>query len=359
MSVRVDLDDRSYDIIIEEGIFESFHESSIFEKYSNIVVITDENVYGLYEKTINSGHYKKVIVLPAGETTKQIQYLEEIWNQLVELKLDRASLIIVIGGGVIGDIGGFAAASYMRGIDFVQVPTTLLAQVDSSVGGKVGINHPGGKNILGAFHQPQAVFIDLNVLKTLPEREFKSGLGEVVKYGVIWDKDFFEFMEDNAEEILSMDAGVISTIIGRCCEIKADIVKQDEFECGIRAVLNYGHTAGHGLENVFHYEKILHGEGVIFGMVVEGIMAMHRGLFSKEDFEIQNRLIEKLNLGFKVPAFNMSEYLDAITLDKKNTNNSINFILPTKIGEVVKIDGVQFKEIENATVKALDLNLFQ
>lgn len=359
MKVHVNLADRSYDIQVEAGLMDRLLSIPEFKKYKKIIALTDSNVYKIYQKQIDSASFLKVIILPPGEETKSFSFLQQIWDQMVALKLDRKSLLVVIGGGVMGDLGGFAAATYMRGIDFVQIPTTLLSQVDSSVGGKTGINHPNGKNLLGAFYQPIAVYIDPNVLKTLPINEFKSGLGEVVKYGVIRDENFFEYLRQNASDILTLKNDVLIKIIAKCCEIKAEVVGADEKETGVRAILNYGHSAAHGLENVCQYKGVLHGQAVVFGMDVEMHIAAHRGLVLEKDFARQRSLFDALKLGFPVPTFELEKYLSAITMDKKNTNDRLSFVLPTKIGEVLLYDNINFEEITESTKHAIRSPIFQ
>lgn len=359
MIVHVSLGERSYDIHIEPGVMDSLSTIPEFKKYKKIIALTDTNLYRLYKDQIESAKFQKVVILPPGEETKSFDFLQQIWDEMVGLRLDRKSLLVVIGGGVLGDLGGFAASTYMRGIDFIQIPTTLLSQVDSSVGGKTGINHSSGKNLIGAFYQPKAVYIDVNVLKTLPENEFKSGLGEVVKYGVIRDELFFEYLREHAEEILAIRSDVLSYVVSNCCKIKADVVGADEKENGVRAILNYGHSVAHGLENVCNYQGVFHGQAVTFGMDVEMYIAARRGLVLEKDFARQRALINALRLGFKVPSFDMEKYLSAITLDKKNVNDRLNFVLPTKIGDVKMVDNINFEEIAECTKNALRYPNFQ
>jgi 3-dehydroquinate synthase len=359
MKVHVGLGERSYEIKIEAGFIDKLSSIPEFNKYKKIIALTDSNVYRIYQKQIDAASFLKVIQLPPGEETKSFAFLQQVWDHMVELKLDRKSLLVLIGGGVIGDLGGFAAATYMRGIDFVQIPTTLLSQVDSSVGGKTGINHPHGKNLLGAFYQPKAVYIDPNVLKTLPVNEFKSGLGEVVKFGVIRDESFFEYLRENASDILALKNEALIKIIAKCCSIKAEVVGADEKENGVRAILNYGHSAAHGLENVCQYKGVLHGQAVAFGMDVEMCIAAHRGLVLEKDFARQRALLDALQLGFYVPPFEMEKYLSAITMDKKNTNDRLSFVLPTRIGEVLLYDNINFEEISESTKNTLRSPIFK
>lgn len=359
MKVRVDLGERAYEILIEGGLLHKLESLPVFKKYKKNLIVTDENVFSLYRKQIEQIPHIDVLVLPAGEESKSTSYLQKIWDACCKNRLDRKSLLTVFGGGVMGDLGGFAAATYMRGIDFVQIPTTLLSQVDSSVGGKTGINHDSGKNLIGAFYQPQAVLIDPGVLKTLPSREYIAGLAEVLKYGVIWDREFFDFLVKEKVAIQKLDLEILTKIIAKCCEIKAEVVKQDEREGGIRAILNYGHSAGHGLENVMAYKGLLHGEAVIVGMDIEMQIAIARKMVSGVEVELQRNAMRELGLAVEIPPFDMQEYLDAIVLDKKNTEQSLNFVLPERIGKVSMVNGITFDEIKTATLKTLGCSLFQ
>ena len=358
MKVHVSLGERSYDINIEAGLMEQLATMKEFKKYKKVIALTDSNIYRIYQKQIEAAPFLKVIQIPPGEETKSFAFLQQVWDHMVAIKLDRKSLLVLIGGGVIGDLGGFAAATYMRGIDFVQIPTTLLSQVDSSVGGKTSINHPQGKNLLGAFYQPKAVYIDPNVLKTLPVNEFKSGLGEVVKYAVIRDESFFEYLRESASDILALKSDDLIKIIAKCCTIKADVVGIDERENGLRAILNYGHSAAHGLENVCQYKGVFHGQAVAFGMDVEMFIATRRGLVLEKDFARQRAVLATLKLVFSVPSFAMDKYLSAISMDKKNTDDCLSFVLPKKIGEVVLLDNINYEEIAESTKNTLRCPIF-
>jgi 3-dehydroquinate synthase len=257
---------------------------------------------------------------------------------------DRKTLVVVVGGGVVGDLAGFAAASYARGLGFIQVPTTLLAMVDSSVGGKTGINHPRGKNLIGAFHQPKGVVIDLETLKTLPDREYRAGLSEVVKYGVILDRDFFEYLENHTDELNQRAVGALQHVVSRSCELKADVVRQDEFETtGLRAVLNYGHTFAHAFEALAGYGTLLHGEAVSIGMICASRLAEKLGRITATDTQRQVNLLRMLNLPVDVPA-ELCTQKDAIVaammLDKKTEGRELRFVLPSTIGHVEIVKGV-------------------
>ena len=270
----------------------------------------------------------EVITIPDGEEYKKLETVESILNALFEHKFDRKSLLIAFGGGVIGDMTGFTASLYQRGIDFIQIPTTLLSQVDASVGGKTGVNNKYGKNLIGAFYQPKAVYIDPAFLKTLPEREFAAGVAEIVKMAVMFDKDYFEFLV----EADLKDEEVLKETIRRSVELKAWVVNQDEKEAGIRAVLNYGHTFGHVVENETNYTTYLHGEAVAIGMVMANALAVELGLMNEEEAERIKTLLEKSSLPTTYEIKDVDDFYEHFFLDKKSANNSIKFILPQGIG---------------------------
>jgi 3-dehydroquinate synthase len=262
-------------------------------------------------------------------------WVRKIYERLLKARLDRKSVMVALGGGVVGDITGFAAATYMRGIDFAQVPTTLLAQVDSSVGGKTGVNHRLAKNMIGAFWQPRLVWVDVQTLRTLPRREFLAGLAEVIKYGIIRDEDFFDFLEGNRDRVLEMDDDSLARIIGRSCEIKAEVVSRDERESGLRAILNYGHTIGHAIETVTSYRKYLHGEAVAAGMGVEASISKTMGLIEEDQVARIKALIEAYGLPASAPEVRgLDALLSTMQLDKKTVSGELTFILPEKIGAV-------------------------
>ena len=284
LSVHVQLGPRSYDILIGSGNLGQIGSwVSGLRKLTHAVVITDSNVEPTHavpcaESLAETGANVDLLVVEPGEASKSVEMAARMWDRLLEYGTDRKSVIVAAGGGVIGDLAGFVAATFARGLAFVQVPTTLLAQVDSSVGGKVGINLPGAKNMVGAFWQPAGVLIDTEVLRTLPEREYRSGLAEVVKYGVILDAEFFDYLEQHVAELNRRQADVLRSVVARCCRLKADVVEQDERETtGLRAVLNYGHTFGHALETESGYGEFLHGEAVAIGMVCAARLAERLG----------------------------------------------------------------------------------
>jgi len=261
-------------------------------------------------------------------------------TQMLELGCDRNSVVLAFGGGVVGDIAGFVASVYKRGIPYLQVPTTLLAQVDSSLGGKTGVNHPLGKNMIGTFYQPKMVWTDLTVLQTLPKREIVCGLGEIIKYGVIKDAELFKLVEDRLHEIVALDLELLQEIVLRCCQIKAGIVAEDEKETGPRMVLNFGHTIGHALEAEMGYKKISHGEALLLGMLAESRMALNLNILDIGDFQRIERLISRFELSGKLNRVEVGRLLKFIKADKKSSSGHTKFVLPRKIGEVEIVDEV-------------------
>jgi 3-dehydroquinate synthase len=356
--VAVSLGDRSYEIALTRaglGGFAETLEAWLVRRGQKAgggrlaVVVTDDNVRERYAVPISGGLQRAgwnahVVSLPPGEQTKSQESVARIHDRLVDWQADRQTLVIAVGGGVIGDLAGFVAATYARGIPFVQVPTTLLAQVDSSVGGKVGINHPRGKNLIGAFYQPLGVFIDTSLLATLPERDYRSGLAEVIKYGVILDADFFESLERNAAAINQRAPEVLRSIVARSCRLKADVVENDEFErSGLRAVLNYGHTFAHAFEALFGYGELLHGEAVAIGMVYASRLAERLGRIAPAVTTRQVSLLKGVGLPTQLPTTNRptaAALLECMRLDKKTVAGKLRFVLPTKLGhvELVTVD---------------------
>jgi len=344
-SVQVKLEDdspsdRSYAIDIEAGLWKRvpLMLTHLFPKRS-WAVVTTAPIAKLYSSKLKSlaalSPLNKLIVLPDGEKYKTLQTLEKIYTALIKVRADRKTALIVVGGGVVGDIGGFAAASYLRGIPFVQIPTTLLAQVDSSVGGKTGVDLPQGKNLVGAFYQPKWVAIDLDFLKTLPQREFLCGLAEVVKYGVIWDEKFFSYLENNVGNILKKKSETLEHIIERSCAIKAEVVSKDEREGGLRAILNFGHTLGHAIETLSGYKAIKHGEAVSRGMMFASKLSSARGLCGDAVSERLKSLLQSLGLPVTWPDFKKSQYARVMAIDKKASHGKINFVAVKSIGEVI------------------------
>jgi 3-dehydroquinate synthase len=282
-----------------------------------------------------------VLTTPHGESSKCVQQAEYFWNKLLDLAADRQTLIAALGGGVVGDLAGFVAAGYARGLDWLQFPTTLLAQVDSSVGGKVGVNLPAAKNMVGAFWQPRGVVIDLHVLASLPDREYRSGLAEVVKYGVILDEEFFAYLEQHVAAINQRDLDVLQKVVARCCRLKADVVERDERETlGLRAVLNYGHTFAHAFETETSYGEFLHGEAVSIGMCCAARLARSLGRVKDGFVHRQQALLEALGLPVQPPRLQASQLLAAMRRDKKSAAGKLRFILPTRLGHVETVPDI-------------------
>lgn len=334
----IDLGEKSYEIHIDGDLLESVE--SYCGKGDKYLIITDENVDNLYSNKIltllgNKEIYK--IVLPSGEGSKKLKTVEEILEIMLDSGLTRKSRIIALGGGVVGDIAGFCASIYMRGIDFIQVPTTLLSQVDSSVGGKTGVNMPKGKNIVGSFYQPKAVVIDTKTLKTLSQRELISGIGEVIKYGVIYDYEFLRYINTNLPKIFEIDEKIMKKVIKRCCEIKAEIVSKDEKEEGLRKILNYGHTIGHGLEAATNYKKYTHGEAVLIGMYYEALMSKKLGYIDEPYYNEIATIIKSIGVPLELHETPWIELIDYMMKDKKNKDGKISFILPMGKGKVLEM----------------------
>jgi 3-dehydroquinate synthase len=338
--IKVELGERSYNIHIGSDMAAGLAKTIMDFRFSRTALISNPTVYGLYGGTMlrsleENGLDVSAVIIPDGEGYKDLLWAYYIYGELLKRKLDRASAIIALGGGVIGDIAGFVAATYMRGISFVQVPTTLLAQVDSSVGGKTGVNHPMGKNMIGAFYQPRLVWTDVNTLRTLPKREFLAGMSEVIKYGVIWDEGLFRYLEDNRTKILGLEKDALTHIIKRSCEIKAEVVSKDEREGGLRAVLNYGHTIGHAIETATGYTTYIHGEAVAMGMHCAARLASSLGMMDKAAVERIRSLIVSYDLPAEVPSdLEPEELFLAMQLDKKAVAGKMKFVLSEKIGSV-------------------------
>lgn len=339
--VKVPLGDRSYPIYIGANLLKNIGKLCVDHKVARtVVVITDKNVARYYLQMVKASLEKKnffvrSIVLPPRERQKSLQTAEKIYTKLLEWNIERNSAIIALGGGVIGDLAGFIAATYQRGIGFIQIPTSLLAQVDSSIGGKVGINHPLAKNMIGAFFQPQFVLADTSVLKTLPKRELICGMGEVVKYGVILDKKFFSFIEQNLNKALSGDTKILSSIIRRCCELKAHVVSRDEKEQNVRTILNFGHTIGHALERAGKFTHLKHGEAILYGMIAETNIAFAAGMISFADKERMECLIQKIPIpSLRSLRLRNTELFGTMRKDKKVKDGFIRMTLPYAIGKI-------------------------
>jgi 3-dehydroquinate synthase len=340
--VSVELGNRSYAIKIAPGLLKQLGgECARLKLGDRCAIITDTNVGKIfakaaYESLVKAGFEPSLITVPSGEKSKNLRTVHNCHDQLAEQRLERKSFIIALGGGVVGDLAGFVAATYLRGIPFVQVPTTLLAQVDSSVGGKTGVNLRAGKNLVGAFYQPRLVLCDLETLKTLPEREFRAGLAEVVKYGVIYDAKLFAQLEHEMPGILRRNLKTLSQIIARCCEIKAEVVSLDETENGLRAILNFGHTIGHAIENSSGYGKFLHGEAIAIGQVAAAKLSQKiLGLRQDEAARIEKLFLNAgLPVGIKLNSARRKKLFAAMLLDKKVSGGEVKFVLAEKIGRV-------------------------
>jgi 3-dehydroquinate synthase len=331
-SITVELGERSYPIVIGSGLLGGGFDLSACVDGPDCLVVTNETVEPLYLEALTAdltGKQVRAISLPDGEAYKTLETVEDILDTLIEGGANRDTTVVALGGGVVGDIAGFAAACYMRGVEFIQVPTTLLAQVDSSVGGKTGVNHASGKNLIGAFHQPRAVLIDTETLQTLPDRELKAGLAEVIKYGAIVDAEFFAWLEANVDALLARDPQALAVAIRRSCELKAEIVAEDERESGRRAILNFGHTFGHAIERCQGYGEWLHGEAVAAGMVMAAQL-------SSGDIALAERignLLARAGLPTRPPAFPALDLLAAMGMDKKLQQKRLRFVLLRGLGE--------------------------
>lgn len=337
MELKVNLGENSYPIIIEKGSIKNIgkHLKDKF-KGKKVSIISDNIVYGIYGDSIKKGleadgYTAKAIVIPAGEKSKSFSILPSIYNELLEFKLTRTDIILALGGGVVGDLAGFVASTYLRGVPFLQVPTTLLAQVDSSVGGKVGVDLEKGKNLVGSFYHPKLVIIDPEVLNTLSDRIFKDGLAEVIKYGCIKDKDLFYKLKGYKDKKALIED--IEEIIYNCCDIKRKVVEEDEKDTGERMLLNFGHTLGHAIEQYYKYERYTHGEGVAIGMYQIMKSAYSKGLVAEGVAEEIKDILIKYDLPYSLDGENIDELINVIKLDKKNINNSLSLILLKEIGE--------------------------
>jgi 3-dehydroquinate synthase len=361
--VAVALGPRSYEIAIDSAHLDTWADllpGWVQRRWNKrpaggtALIVTDRHVASTHaavaaESLRRIGWRTTCVELEPGEQSKSLDVAAALYDALVDMQADRRTLVVAVGGGVVGDTAGFAAATYARGLPFVQIPTTLLAQVDSSVGGKVGINHPRGKNLIGAFHQPIGVYIDTATLTTLPDRDYRSGLAEVVKYGVILDADFFAYLEANIAGLNRRDSQVLKHIVARSCRLKADVVEQDEYEeSGLRTVLNYGHTFGHAYEALCGYGSLMHGEAVAIGMVHASHLAERLGRVGSSVTERLVRLLDSFGLPTRLPApiqLNPAAILDRMRLDKKTLDGTLRFVLPTAIGHVELIDTVPEEKV--------------
>lgn len=353
--VRVELGERSYDIVIGDGLLSQAVEwLRPLKLGKHGVIITDTNVAPLYGKPLREalkagGFTVEILDVSAGEESKSLRQANRLFEKLPSLGLDRQSFVIALGGGVVGDLAGFVAASYMRGIALVQMPTTLLAQMDSSVGGKVGVNLPQGKNLVGAFYQPRLVLADTSTLATLPERELRAGFAEVIKHGAIRDAEFFAWLEREYQRVLSLDASAVTHVVRRCCEIKAEVVSADERESGLRAILNFGHTIGHAMEALTEYVGLLHGEAISMGMRFAANLSVKRAGLAQSEADRLEALIAASGLPTRLgQKFEIDQLIAAMRLDKKAQNGRLRFVLLKRLGETVISNTVTDTDIEEA-----------
>jgi len=347
--ITVNLPQQSYEIAIAPGCLSRLGEYvAELNLGKKVLLVSNPTIFQHYgQKAIASlqdaGCEVVHHIIPPGEPYKTLDSIQKIYDAALANRLERSSIMVALGGGVIGDMTGFASATWLRGINFVQVPTSLLAMVDAAIGGKTGVNHPQGKNLIGAFHQPSLVLIDPDVLQTLPVRELRAGMAEVIKYGVIWDAELFAQMEKskNLSQLRYIKAELMDFILTCSCQAKADVVSKDEKEAGLRAILNYGHTIGHAVESLTGYTQFIHGEAVAIGMVAAGKIAMHLGMWPQSDAQRQDQLIQKAGLPTQLPGdLDIDAIVDALQTDKKVKDGKVRFILPKQIGVVEITDKV-------------------
>ncbi len=355
--ILVPIEKNSYEVSIKSGLLFEIGDRLVelgIKNTRKILIISNKEIANLFGNDLlinlkKNNYTAKIFIIKAGETYKNTITVNEIYDEAFKYGMERGSLMIALGGGIVGDITGFVSATWLRGLDYIQIPTTLLSMVDSSVGGKTGVNHPKGKNLIGAFNQPKAVFIDTNTLKTLPAREFRAGMAEIIKYGVISDKELFEYLEEktNLENIIKLDNKSLLRIIKKSVEIKSDIVSKDEREKGIRAFLNYGHSFGHVIENLCGYGEYLHGEAISIGMRIAGEIALNRELWGEEENIRQNNLIKNYGLPIEIPKLKRSDVMRILMGDKKVQDGKLRFILPNTIGEVAIYKDILEEEFLN------------
>jgi 3-dehydroquinate synthase len=338
MVIPVRLGSQSYTIVVERGALPRLAEHlRALRVGRRVALVSSPQIIRLHGKLVadrlrEAGFEVSVAEVPDGEAAKQLAVAERCWDSLLQAGLDRTSTVLALGGGAVGDVAGFVAATYMRGVNFVQLPTTVLAQVDASIGGKTAIDHPKAKNLIGAFHQPRLVVVDPLTIDTLPGRDFRSGLAEVVKHGAVLDASYFALLERETASILARDPAILEDVIGGSCRLKASVVERDERESDLRAVLNYGHTLGHALEASSGYARWTHGEAVALGMVGEARLARRRGLASDETVARQERLLEALGLPVRAPGIAVDTVMEAMSHDKKAKDGRIPFVLAPEIG---------------------------
>ena len=351
--VRVRLGSNAYNIHIGSGLLmQTGHLLEEIGFGDKLVIITDPRVKSLYGDTLkqnltSNGFKVTILEVPEGEEQKSLETAGRLYQELTDFYAERATPILALGGGVIGDLAGFVAATYMRGVPLIQLPTTLLAQGDSSIGGKVAVNHGLLKNKIGAFYHPRLTISDTNTLKTLPPRELSDGLSEIIKHGVILDEEFFTYLEENLDNIKSLDDKVLETVVSRSAEIKAEVVEKDELDLGLRNILNYGHTVGHAIESASEL-KIWHGESVAIGMIAEARISNKLGIFDRDELIRLKGLIERAGLPTEIPDLAAEELIQAMQHDKKIVGGKIKFVLPRAIGEVFVTDEVSLSLVEQA-----------
>ena len=358
-TLDVALDSRAYPIHIGRGLLNKTELILPHLKRKSVAIVSNTTVAPLYMETIAAplratGVNVLEIVLPDGEAYKNSETLNQIYDALLKNRCERTTTLIALGGGVIGDLTGYAAATYLRGVPFIQVPTTLLSQVDSSVGGKTGINHPLGKNMIGAFYQPKLVLADTDTLKTLPPREYSAGLAEVVKYGLIRDAAFFDWLEINIEKLMALDEAVTSYAIYRSCQNKAEVVIADEHEAGERALLNLGHTFGHAIENAMGYGVWLHGEAVAAGTMLAADLSMRMGWLNQGEYNRMHALLTASKLPLRAPSLSAEKYLELMANDKKVENSKIRLVLQQGIGKAVITSDYDAEKLKQ-TLEAINI----
>jgi 3-dehydroquinate synthase len=346
--VHLALDERSYDITIADGALSQTGEitrRALGDKTRRVAIISNPNVHAHYgkaaEKSLKQAGFATLThLIGDGERAKSLRTAERAWGFLISNRFERSDAIVALGGGVVGDLAGFVAATFLRGVSYVQIPTTLLAQIDSSVGGKTAVNHALGKNLIGAFHQPRAVVIDPGVLRSLPKRELRAGLYEAVKYGVIRDRELAGFIQHNRDKIFALDSGPLARVIARCCEIKAEVVTADERESGLRRILNFGHTVGHALEAVTAYRRLKHGEAVGYGMKCASAIAEKAGIIPPAEAESLKSRVDALGQLPRIDDLKTPDVMAAMAHDKKVAQGKLPLILPTRVGSVVVRDDI-------------------
>ena len=347
--LQVDVGHSRYPILIGSGLLGNRELLAAHVPGRDLMVVTDATVAGLYLPRLRQGLVGRNVrecVLAGGEQAKNLETAGRVFDALVEARLNRDAVVVALGGGVVGDIAGFAAACYQRGVSYVQVPTTLLAQVDSSVGGKTGVNHSGGKNLIGAFHQPLAVLADTDTLSTLPDRELSAGLAEVIKYGCIWDPDLFEWLELNMHKLRARDAGALTHAIARSCVIKAAVVARDEREQNLRAILNFGHTFGHAIEAATGYGEYLHGEAVGLGMLMAADLSRRLGMIDASVLTRISALVERAGLPLEAPRIGAARARGLMQMDKKVLSGAIRLVLLEKLGRAAVVSKYEDRELE-------------